>query len=384
MIKLGSTDMAKAYVGSTEVSKVYLGSNLVYTKEALPYDARLDYIESNGYQYIDTGIYGNETTEIEIKIKVLSNLGSSSIISARDNSGSDKSLSVWINNNGYLALNDREYDSGYLTSESPILDEIVIISVKNRSLYVGDTLLASSNLTNSFSMNTSYGLLRNRIDSVWDTGNNRPLEARIYYCKIWQNGVLVRDYIPVIKNNIAYLYDNISSTLFTNSGEGVFGHSLETYTVLNIKSGLRNGSLGNSGNAYRVATTNTISVGNYRYAEIIITRPNTSGYRYLWIVNLSIAPASSTSSSACNNDTGSGIGQYGDVSAGQSVPKTSIRLPLFEDNENPFWKPGLHIGETPISFGVALAESNNDNSTGQRKLRITALSSYDVKLKLYE
>ena len=36
MIKLGISDLSKAYVGSSEVSKMYLGSELVYSAEELP------------------------------------------------------------------------------------------------------------------------------------------------------------------------------------------------------------------------------------------------------------------------------------------------------------------------------------------------------------
>ena len=46
MIKLGSSDLSKAFVGSSEVSKMYLGSELVYSKEpeVLPYDAEIEYL----------------------------------------------------------------------------------------------------------------------------------------------------------------------------------------------------------------------------------------------------------------------------------------------------------------------------------------------------
>lgn len=62
--------------------------------------------------------------------------------------------------------------------------------------------------------------------------DNRPFytgDIRIYSCKIWQNGLLVRDFVPVIEtlntNNVA-MYDKSSNQLFTNEG---FGHFLSPY-----------------------------------------------------------------------------------------------------------------------------------------------------------
>lgn len=44
----------------------------------------------------------------------------------------------------------------------------------------------------------------------------------IEYVKIWNNDVLVRDFIPVIVNGEGYFYDRISKQLFGNSGTGSF------------------------------------------------------------------------------------------------------------------------------------------------------------------
>jgi hypothetical protein len=40
--------------------------------------------------------------------------------------------------------------------------------------------------------------------------------------KIWKGTTLVRDFIPVRKGDVGYLYDNVSNRLFGNSGTGVF------------------------------------------------------------------------------------------------------------------------------------------------------------------
>lgn len=44
----------------------------------------------------------------------------------------------------------------------------------------------------------------------------------IYYCKIYDNGVLVRDFVPCRVGTTGYLYDRVSGDLFGNAGTGSF------------------------------------------------------------------------------------------------------------------------------------------------------------------
>ena len=48
-------------------------------------------------------------------------------------------------------------------------------------------------------------------------------KVRIYGLKIWQDGELVRDYVPVIADNGApYLWDKVSKTLFASETDTAF------------------------------------------------------------------------------------------------------------------------------------------------------------------
>lgn len=47
-------------------------------------------------------------------------------------------------------------------------------------------------------------------------------KVRFYYFKIYNNGVLVRDMIPVRVGQTGYMYDRVSKQLFGNSGTGDF------------------------------------------------------------------------------------------------------------------------------------------------------------------
>lgn len=63
-------NMTAAYIGSDEVTKVYLGSDLVWEKNALPYDAELEWLTSDGNQYFTLPVAPSEGTDaIEMDIR---------------------------------------------------------------------------------------------------------------------------------------------------------------------------------------------------------------------------------------------------------------------------------------------------------------------------
>ena len=52
---------------------------------------------------------------------------------------------------------------------------------------------------------------------------NEYSKSKIYYCKIYNNGILVRDFVPCIKDDGEVgLYDLIGKQFYGNAGTGVF------------------------------------------------------------------------------------------------------------------------------------------------------------------
>ena len=46
---------------------------------------------------------------------------------------------------------------------------------------------------------------------------------RLYACKFYENGVLVRNYVPSQNpDNVIGLYDCVTKTFYSNAGTGVF------------------------------------------------------------------------------------------------------------------------------------------------------------------
>ena len=47
-------------------------------------------------------------------------------------------------------------------------------------------------------------------------------KERIYYYRIYNSGVLVRDFIPVRNGQTGFMYDRVTGALFPNEGSGSF------------------------------------------------------------------------------------------------------------------------------------------------------------------
>lgn len=213
MIKLSTSDMAKAFVGSTEVSKVYLGSDLVYTKEVLPYDAQVEYLQSsntgggNTRQTILLGISGNAQFEVTAQSTVTS---SSSQVLLGGTTGGKVATWFGVSPNG-------KWGSGSSSGEYVDID---------------GTTKATANLTFSSKTvsGTVNGLSFSRTGSdnfsnwaLFATDNgNYGFTGRVYACKAYKNGSLVLDLIPVRVGQVGYMYNKVNGDLLGNSRYGSF------------------------------------------------------------------------------------------------------------------------------------------------------------------
>lgn len=69
---------------------------------------------------------------------------------------------------------------------------------------------------------------RNSIPDEWTPSNEENVDIRmakikLYSCKIWNDNILVRDFIPVLnKAGVPCLYDKVEEKFYYNQGEGEF------------------------------------------------------------------------------------------------------------------------------------------------------------------
>ena len=73
---------------------------------------------------------------------------------------------------------------------------------------------------NTFNCTHPLFLLSVNFDGI--ASNNR-YSCKLYGAKIYDNGNLIRDYIPALdENNVAALWDKVSQAFFYNQGTGSF------------------------------------------------------------------------------------------------------------------------------------------------------------------
>lgn len=169
----------------------------------------VNYIQSNGTQFIDTGFKPNQNTKVEIKMQ----------------SSNQDGDSVWIfgcqtswGSNGF-AVSTHTAEFGYSTTITDVNfydgSDHTIIFDKGVLKKDGSTIW-----TGSGTFQTIYNMYISGINAA---GTGISLIGKIYYAKIWDNGTLIRDYLPCLdKDGVACLYDKVEKKYYYNAGSGEF------------------------------------------------------------------------------------------------------------------------------------------------------------------
>lgn len=173
---------------------------------------QLEYIQSNGgAHYIDTGFKPNQNTGIIAKFQLLSSTGNQTPIFSRT-SRNVASFGVFIDSNprwtaDYGTLRYTNNSIGAQTLINLNFDKNVVKFNNDSYTFDAQTFQGSSNLT-IFGMNTGGTVSNNA-------------RMNFYSCEIYDNGTLIRSFIPC-KNSSGTigLYDIVNSKFYANVGSG--------------------------------------------------------------------------------------------------------------------------------------------------------------------
>lgn len=189
---------------------------------------QLEYIESTGTQYIDTGFKPNNNTRVVAEFMATSYITDkptwqSTLFSVRT-SGNLEAYGEFVCSQD--SPNGLRSDYGTNTNEQScgtnlLLKKIKVDKNKNVTTYTYNGTVLSTIITSVQTFSTPYSLWLFRIN---DAG--RPLGAsniRLYSCKIYDNDTLVRDFVPVLDYaGIPCMYDQVEGKLYYNKGTGEF------------------------------------------------------------------------------------------------------------------------------------------------------------------
>lgn len=172
------------------------------------YDTEIEYLENTSNSYINTGLKGKASLKIEadwmfIKSEVAGIMGASYnhvpnyALLYRANSGTSSYF----------------YVSSYYGISALTLNKKWNIIMDKGKLYYDNILKKSATISGD----STYNFM---LFKAADFGT--CVKGQLFKCKIWEADTLVRDYIPVKKNNIGYLFDKVSGQLYGNAGSGSF------------------------------------------------------------------------------------------------------------------------------------------------------------------
>ena len=176
--------------------------------------SELDYIISDfgtyNRPYIETGIIAGNNVDIEVKVKCPSTSPAYMRVWGVPN-GNEYQMQLFNTSLDYWCFN---------TNSFSIIDGL---STEFKTIkYQGDT--GEVFVDNSLHRTVTLSGYPNK--SLWlFRGNDRYSNFLLSYCKIWVDGILVREFIPYFDNidSVACLYDRVNEKYYYNAGTGSFG-----------------------------------------------------------------------------------------------------------------------------------------------------------------
>ena len=178
----------------------------------------LDYVEATGAQWVDTGIIGRCGTKAEIKVEWTDLESDSAMLACRADSGNTRIN--FINSNwGAIGYGYGAYYAGTYNGRNCRWEKDRIYTVVTDFAASGDGATAVMTVdgykvgdqSSESQIDTEVNLVvfGNNYGSV--TGLSK---ARCYGLKIWQDGSLVRDFVPVAVDGRAGFRDAVSGNFF--------------------------------------------------------------------------------------------------------------------------------------------------------------------------
>ena len=213
----GQTKIVSLYKGTAKIVKVYKGTNVVFSSGRLPSAFQeVEYIESSGTQYIDSGLPLTLTTGVSFDAQYKNGESIGVLLGVLEiNVGR---LQPYYLDYGTLKANYQISSNSITLTSSNLYDRYTLeFNVNNSDIKFNGVSVGTVDNIGS-TTNTIYLFCRNYSASPYYAS------VKLYSCKFYDNGILVRDYIPCYRkaDNVIGLYDSINGVFYTNAGTGTF------------------------------------------------------------------------------------------------------------------------------------------------------------------
>ena len=203
----------------TELKNAYIGERNPF----MDYQ-EVEYIQSSGTQYINTGYLPSSTPKIDIDLE---------FINWDSNTWIPLYWRRWATNTTYFCL---YVNSSYLymtpnyawfdpwTSSWVTISKNTKYNIVNNAwqFYLNWVLKTSASTTNTLADSTYPIFLFN--NNVSGATQWRNTQMKLYSCKMYNDNILVRDFVPCYRKSdtVIWLYDLVNNQFYTNSWTWTF------------------------------------------------------------------------------------------------------------------------------------------------------------------
>lgn len=170
---------------------------------------KLEYIQSNGEQYINTGHCPTQNTKVEATAEYLSDQNYPMLCGAYVSNSNQFAIFYNLGWNAWFGTKTAKFAGDYAGKKQFALDK------SNFSVEGTSTAISSSNFTSTVPL---YLFASNENGSI-----SYKSTIKLYGFKLYENNVLIRDYVPALNaEGEVGLYDLINDTFYGNNGTGAF------------------------------------------------------------------------------------------------------------------------------------------------------------------
>ena len=196
----------------------------------LPYESEVEYLESTGTQYINTGIYPADGLSFDLKAALMTGSSASTwaFFGGRNRMGGSDGQCSWWNTTGFYFYGwGNNNDSGGRVTRNFTVGTQYAFHIDKTGITIDETRQTTFTQQTA-PTETNYPIY------LFNSNNGGALDSRagnfrVYGFKIKSNGATIRDFIPVRVERVGYLYDRehpyggpFGNGLYPNSGSGNF------------------------------------------------------------------------------------------------------------------------------------------------------------------
>ena len=173
----------------------------------------LEYIQSSGTQYVDTKFKANNNTRVLIDAEYIDTSGEYPILFGARTTVGQNMFSLMYNTSYFRS----DYNTAYTQQWESVATGRRVYDKNKETTTINGVSKSYTNSAFQCDVNLTLLCLNNNGTKQWFAS------AKVYSCQIYDNGTLVRDFIPCQKpDGTIGLWDDVNSVFYGNAGTGTF------------------------------------------------------------------------------------------------------------------------------------------------------------------